>query len=57
MNSLIGWAFKTAREKKKMPENRLLQIAYLINWPRSGNVSMRCIKTKPRKVGGLTSML
>jgi len=31
MNSLIGWTFKTAREKKKMPENRLLQLAYLIN--------------------------
>jgi len=32
MNSLIGWAFKTAREKKKMPENRLLQISDLIDW-------------------------
>jgi len=32
MDSFIGWAFKTAREKKKMPENRLLQISYLIDW-------------------------
>jgi len=32
MNSFIGWAFKTAREKKKMPENRLLQISDLIDW-------------------------
>ena len=32
MDSFIGWAFKTVREKKKMPENRLLQISYLIEW-------------------------
>jgi IS5 family transposase len=32
MNSLVGWAFKTAREKKKMPENRLLQISDMIDW-------------------------
>ncbi len=32
MNSLVGWAFKTAREKKKMPENRPLQISDLIDW-------------------------
>jgi len=32
MNSFVGWAFKTAREKKKKPENRLLQISDLIDW-------------------------
>ena len=32
MNSFVGWAFKTARDKKKMPENKILQISYLINW-------------------------
>ena len=32
MDSFVGWAFKTVREKKKMPENRLLQISYLIEW-------------------------
>ena len=32
MNSFVGWAFKTAREKKKLPENRLLQISNLIDW-------------------------
>ena len=32
MNSFVGWAFKTARENKKMPENRLLQISDLIDW-------------------------
>ncbi|MBP8623848.1 MAG: transposase [Methanothrix sp.] len=32
MNYFVGWAFKTARENKKMPENRLLQISALIDW-------------------------
>jgi hypothetical protein len=32
MNSFVGWAFKTVRDKKKMPENRLLQISNLIDW-------------------------
>lgn len=32
MNSFVGWAFKTVRDKKKMPENRLLQISNLLDW-------------------------
>jgi len=32
MDFFVKWAFKTVREKKKMPENRLLQISDLIDW-------------------------
>jgi IS5 family transposase len=51
MNSFGGWAFKTAREKKKMPENRLLQISDLIDWAPIRKRVDEMFKNKTEKVG------
>jgi len=51
MNSLVGWAFKTTREKKKMPENRLLQISDLIDWAPIRNILDGMYKNKTEKGG------
>lgn len=51
MNSFVGWAFKTARDKKKMPENRLLQISDLIDWAPIRNRLDGMYKNKTDKGG------
>jgi len=51
MNSFVGWAFKTARDKKKMPENRLLQISDLIDWAPIRKLLDEMYKNKTEKGG------
>lgn len=51
MNSFVGWAFKTARDKKKMPENRLLQISDLIDWAPIRMLLDEMYKNKTEKGG------
>jgi len=51
MDSFVGWAFKTVREKKKMPENRLLQISDLIDWAPIRKRLDEMFKNKTEKCG------
>jgi len=57
VNSFVGWAFKTAREKKKMPENRLLQISDLIDWAPIRKLLDEMYKNKTERGDGLTATL